>query len=99
MPLSLKQEADRIEDLARQSKPDALAALNALLDRPRRLERPESDHAMSFNAKLVTELRTRTGGRFFVTYQPPENPNGQPLPIERRGDGGRDFGDETAATA
>lgn len=57
--LSLRQEADRIEDVSRQNIPAAVAALNAILDRPKRLEGHEQIVALTFNAKLVTELRRR----------------------------------------
>lgn len=58
--LSLRQEADRLEDLARTDIPAARAALNAILDRPKRLDdAQENRSALSFNAKLITELRKR----------------------------------------
>lgn len=79
MALSLKQEADRIEDMARVNRPEALASLNALLDRPRRLDGHDKETAMSFNARLVTELRRRIPS-LLSTYYPPHNPNGQQLP-------------------
>jgi hypothetical protein len=78
--LNLRQEADHLEDLARRNRPAALAALNAILDRVKRLDGQERDQAMNFNARLIGELRQR-GVKLYTVYYPPENPNGQPLPV------------------
>lgn len=59
MALSLQQEADTIEDLARRDYSAARKRLGAILDRVKRLEGDERDFAMQFNARLVESLRER----------------------------------------
>lgn len=57
--MNLKQEADRIEDLARRDRKAARETIDAILDRTKRLTGDERDAAMQFNARLMTELRRR----------------------------------------
>lgn len=59
MALSLQQESDTIEDLARRDHSAARKRLDAILDRVKRLEGDERDFAMEFNVKLVESLRER----------------------------------------
>lgn len=67
--LSLKQEADRIEDIARTDIPAARKALEAMTDRAKRLKGGEQVSALDFNARLVTELRKR-GVRIYTWPSP-----------------------------
>jgi hypothetical protein len=52
-------EAARIKEIARRDVADAQAALDAFLDRVKRLDDEEIPAALTFNAQLVTELRRR----------------------------------------
>ncbi len=58
--MSLDHEVQRILNTRRQKGNDAArSALNAILDRPRRLTGLELRTALDFNAQLVTILRQR----------------------------------------
>lgn len=57
--MSIEAEAARIETVALNHPAEALRALGALLDRPKRLTGVERAAALDFNARLVSELRRR----------------------------------------